>query len=153
MILTILQPIPLSIEERTRCTSISFARGIGESEEAPVITVTANGCVDAAGRPVSPVAAAPLIIETAWEYLDRPAARVRLARSDSKEPAYLTMTTEQLVDEFSVDEIRPSTRPFDLKRDGLWRILPVLWILVVVGLVRLVRTLRSARVVILVVRS
>lgn len=147
-----LQPVPMSIEERTRCTTLVLTRNIDEGDDPHVVTVTASGCVDVGGRSVSEVAAAPFILVAAWEYLDRPAAQLRLSQPGVEEPFHLTMTAERLAEESASHGASPSTRPFDPKRDGLWRVLPVLWILVVVGLVRAVRCLRSAGIVILVAR-
>jgi hypothetical protein len=147
----ILQPVPLSIEERTRCTALVLTEDIDEDGDSPVIIVTASGCVDVRGRPASEVAAAARILSAAWEHLDRPAMQLRLSHLGVEEPLYLTMTAEQLADESATHGASSSTRPFDLRRDGLWRGLPVLWILVVAGLLRTVRGLRSAGIVILVV--
>ena len=148
----ILQPVPLSIEESTRCTTLVLARSIDKGDDPPVVTVTASGCVDVGGRSVFEAAAAPRILAAAWEHLDRPSAQLRLSHPGVEEPFHLTMTAEQLAEESASHGASPSTRPFDLKRDGLWRALPVLWILVVVGLVRAVRCLRSAGIVILLAR-
>jgi hypothetical protein len=148
----ILQPVPLSIEERTRCTTLVLTSNIDEGDDPPVVIVTASGCVDIGGRSASEVAPAPRILAAAWEHLDRPAAQLRLLHLGVNEPFDLTMTAEQLAEESASHGASPSTRPFDLKRDGLWRVLPVLLILVVVGLVRTVRCLRSAGTVILVAR-
>ena len=147
-----LQPVPLSIEERTRCTTLVLTEDIDEDDGPPVVTVTASGCVDVGGRSEPEVVAAPRILAAAWEHLDRPAAQLRFSHLGVEEPFHLTMMAEQLAEESASHGASPSTRPFDLKRDGLWRALPVLWILVVVGLVRAVRCLRSAGIVILLAR-
>ncbi|MCX6462691.1 MAG: hypothetical protein NTW05_03710 [Pseudonocardiales bacterium] len=142
--------VPVSAADRAGCSTLTIRPTTDRETGQPVATVFADGCVDGAGRDLPPEVAGWRIALAAWTALDRPVARVSVSYAGADA---LSFGADELPGRPVHGPDRTSSRGFDLRRDGLWHLLPLLGLLVALAWWRLVRAIRARGVVVVVLRG
>lgn len=146
---TLFLRVPIGLAEWAGCSTLMLEVTSDIETGQPVAVVTADGCVDSALRALPGHVSGPSVARVVWEHLDRPVERITVHFSGGS----VSMTAAELSSQSLLGSAQPMSRGFDLYRDGLWHLLPLLWLLLAFAWFRAAKAMRSAGVVLVMVRD